>query len=302
MGRPCRFPLSGRQRAGALILVLFVFAVVMVILMTGLALIRFQVASGEAAREDLAVTSLLDGAIRATRQALPADLPAPGASLTLFDTDLSANHHIAAYLKREDAYRVTVQAQARQGTLPVRTQTRKYYAVRSPHALDGKDIMVYDLNGKTDGFRVWLSRYGLGPLVLTPPEKGPKDDLNQLGQFSEPAGLHMTGDLMVQASLRVNGDLIVNGDLQLAAPVEAKNIYLDGRVTITGAGRLKADRLQVREEEGARLENDEALGTVIEARIVSHDQAPTYHYYDLGLAPKEVKWTINNGGQGSSKK
>ncbi|MFP5520917.1 hypothetical protein [Peptococcus simiae] len=199
MGRPCRFPLSGRQRAGALILVLFVFAVVIVILMTGLALIRFQVASGEAAREDLAVTSLLDGAIRAARQALPEDLPAPGAALTLFDTDLSANHHIAAYLKREDAYRVAVQAQARQGDSPVRTQTWKYYAVRTPHALDGKDIMVYDLNGKTDGFRVWLVRYGLGPLVVTPSEKGPKDDLNQLGQYSEPEGLHVTGALTVQA-------------------------------------------------------------------------------------------------------
>lgn len=299
MRRPYRFPLSGRHRAGALILVLFVFAVVMVILMTGLALIRFQVASGQAAREDLAATSLLDGAIRAAREALPEDLPAPGATLTLFDTDLSVHHHIAAYLKREDAYRVAVQAQARQEGLPVRTQTWKYYAVRSPQALDGKDIMVYDLTDKTDGFRVWLSRYGLGPLVLTPPEKGPKADLNQLGQFSEPAGLHVTGALTVQAPLRVNGDLIVNGDLQLVAPVEAKNIYLDGRVTITGAGRLKADQLYVSPAEGVRLENDEVLMEAIEARVRPNDKAPTYHYYDLGLAPKEKKWTINNGEQHS---
>lgn len=301
MIRPCRWNFSGEKRAGALLIVLFVMALVMLMLMTLLGLMHWQADMEGAEETRFATEELLTGATRAAQAALPDTLPAVGKTVTLFDEALSADNHVAAYLKRDDQHRVSLQAVARRLPSAPRTQTRSYFVVKTAEALDETPVMVYDFNRRDGAFDVWLTINADAPLVLVPPADIAKSPGKDLGTKCEPVGLHVIGPLQVESPLHVRGKLIVDGDLLVKAPIEAEEVFAQGRFSLAGAGHLTAKTLWLKSPEdlAAVKAPDADEAALIEADIRQWDAPAALHYYDLGLAIKEKKWTIKDAGRAS---
>ena len=78
-------------------------------------------------------------------------------------------------------------------------------------------------------------------------------------------------------------------------------VLVHGHFSLAGAGRLTAKTLWLKSPEdlAAVRAPDADEAALIEADIRPWDAPAALHYYDLGLAIKEKKWTIKDAGRAS---